>query len=407
MNSVTLKPGTLERHRPTAGPELLEEVAVLGDALKGARVLHVNATAYGGGVAEILRSIIPLYRDIGIEADWAILEPDDGFFAFTKKLHNALQGAPQGFVTGDWDLFLDHNRRNAVSIQERYDLIFVHDPQPVGLREMAPQMAERWVWRCHIDTSTPDPEAWGFVGTRAQGYDATIFSVADFIGPGIDRRRSKIIQPAIDPLVPKNAPMDTEAMAKVVSFHGLDISRPFISQISRFDPWKDPLGVIDCFRLLKEAHPTLQLAMLGNFADDDPEGKVLYQEVLAAVEDLIDVHIITGLTDLVNPFQALSDVVLQKSTREGFGLTVTEALWKGTPVVAGNVGGIRLQVLDGVGGFLVEGSEECAERTDYLLNHETERIKLGETGREHVRKNFLIPRLLRDELRLINELLGG
>ena len=386
---------------------LLEEIYRLATTLKGARIAHINATSTGGGVAEILQSMVPLYRGLGIDTRWLVLDGDDRFFDVTKRLHNALQGAKHPLTTSDWDVYMGTNRRNAADLEASYDVIFVHDPQPAALRQFAGPAAKNWIWRLHIDTSTPNLDAWEVLLGHVADYDAAMFSLADFVGPGFKTPRLAISPPAIDPLLPKNQLMPLEAIKSIVASHGIDVDRPLITQVSRFDPWKDPLGVIECFQILKGSHPDLQLAMLGNFADDDPEGLVMYQKVLKAAKGIEDVHIITGLTDMVGPFQSLSKVVLQKSTREGFGLTVTEALWKNTPVVGGAVGGIRLQISDGVGGRLVSSVRECADAVDYLLTHEEERVALGKAGREHVRKNFLTPRLLRDELKLVCEVLSA
>ena len=249
----------------------------------------------------------------------------------TKRLHNALQGAEDNFTAADWDVYMAWNRRNAASLGSSYDVVFVHDPQPAAVRQFARGAAMHWVWRCHIDTSAPNAEVWRALTELVNGYDTTVFSVPDFVGPGLDGHPVAIIHPAIDPHIPKNRPMPEKEALAIVARFGLDPMRPFISQISRFDRWKDPLGVIACFGHLRELHPGLQLALLGNFADDDPEGLGMYREVLKAPQKFTDVHVINGLTDLVNPFQRLSRVVLQKSVREGFGLTVTEAMWKGTP----------------------------------------------------------------------------
>ena len=386
---------------------LLEELESLGSALKGARVAHISATATGGGVAEILHSILPLYRGLGIDASWLVLQAEDAFFDVTKQMHNCLQGAKCGLTSKDWKVHAEWNRRNAALITSTYDVIIVHDPQPAAIREFARGAANKWVWRCHIDTSEPDENTWRVLSGLIYEFDAAVFSLPEFVGPGLEHLPISIMPPAIDPFTPKNKPMSKDEGLAIVARFGLDPNRPFIAQVSRFDPWKDPLGVIECFKLLKKNHLDLQLAMLGNFADDDPEGQVMYERVLEAAGGVPDLHIITGLTDLVGPFQAQSKVILQKSLREGFGLTATEALWKGTPVVAGNVGGLRLQVSDGVGGFLVDSVEECAEKVDYLLTHEDERVALGKTGRERVRAQFLLPRLLRDEFKLLHGLLSG
>ena len=386
---------------------LLEELESLGDKLKGARIVHVNATAHGGGVAEILHSMLPLYHGLGVDVSWLVLRGDDSFFNVTKHMHNCLQGDPSGMTPAEWDMHAAWNKHNAEFLTSTYDAIIVHDPQPVALREFAPNAARKWIWRSHIDTSAPEEGTWKRLSALANGFDAAAFSLPEYAGPGLEGLSIAIMPPAIDPFVPKNTEMPYHEAMHIVARFGIDPTRPFISQVSRFDPWKDPLGVIEAFKLVKQNHPEVQLALLGNFADDDPEGRVMFETVQEAARGVKDVHIVTGLSDLVGPFQAQSKVVIQKSLKEGFGLTATEALWKGTPVVVGNVGGLRLQVSDGVGGFLVNSIEECAERVDFLLENETERVALGATGRERVRTHFLMPRLLRDELRLIHELLNG
>ncbi len=310
---------------------LLAELESLGSSLKGARVAHINATATGGGVAEILQSILPLYHGLGVNAPWLVLQGEDAFFDVTKRLHNSLQGATGGISPKDWEIHGEWNRKNAALMTFEYDVIIVHDPQPAALREYARHAASKWVWRCHIDTSEPDENAWRVLSGLIYEYDAAVFSLPDFVGPRIEHLPISIIPPAIDPFIAKNKQMSKDDAMAVVARFGLDPARPFISQVSRFDPWKDPLGVIECFKLLKRNHLDLQLAMLGNFADDDPEGQIMYQKGLDAAGGVPDLHIITGLTDLVGPFQAQSKVILQKSLREGFGLTATEALWKGTP----------------------------------------------------------------------------
>ena len=385
---------------------LLEEIEWLARRLRGMRIAHVNATANGGGVAEILHSLLPLYHGLDIDASWLVLRGDDSFFNVTKQMHNGLQGAVCGLTDADWDTHAAWNEYNAGFLASAYDAVIVHDPQPAALREFATNAARKWVWRCHIDTSTPDPNAWARVSALVHNFDAAVFSLPEFAGPGLNGLHVEVMPPAIDPFVPKNLIMPEREALSIVARYGIDPQRPFITQVSRFDPWKDPLGVIDCFRRLKPDYPELQLALLGNFADDDPEGRVMYDQVVVAAQGTPDVHIVLGLTDLVGPFQQMSAVVLQKSLKEGFGLTATEALWKGTPVIAGNVGGLRLQVSDGVGGFLVDSVEECAQRVDFLLNHNAEREALAAAGKERVRRQFLLPRLLRDEMRLLHTLLN-
>lgn len=391
---------TLAEYRGVIDDSLIEEVRSLAGALKGARIAHVNATDSGGGVAEILHSIIPLYRDLGIDTTWLVLDGAPEFFDVTKTMHNAMQGQPHEFTKGEWDTFLHFNEQNALEIDGAFDVVFVHDPQPAAIRRFRPDVASTWIWRSHIDTSSPNMQAWRFVTEQVEDFDAAVFSLDDFVGPGLQLPHVAIVPPAIDPFIPKNRHWSEAEAREVVASHGVDPDKPFVSQISRFDPWKDPIGVIEAFRLLRPKYPDLQLCLLGNFASDDPEGEVMYAKVLDAAEGEDGLFIITGLTDLVGPFQALSAAVIQKSIREGFALTVTEALWKGVPVVGGAVGGIRLQIGGGVGGFLVTSVAECADKLDYLLSNDEERAALGSSGKEHVRRNFLIPRLLRDELEI-------
>ena len=388
--------------------DLLEELRSLGQELRGVRVAHINATANGGGVSEILRSVVPMYRGLGVDASWLVLQGDEPFFKTTKKMHNGLQGAPVRVSAKEWDAYLAANRRNAEAMSSDYDFVFVHDPQPAAIPQFAREVSTRWVWRCHIDTSTPDDAVWQRIADLLSPYDAAIFSIPEFAGPKMPEIPVYSIPPAIDPLIPKNIEMPRDQALALIAGSGVDPLRPFIVQVSRFDPWKDPLGVIAAFERVQKHHSDLQLVLLGNFADDDPEGLVIYRKVLARVSKLSNVHVIVeNLDGLVNALQTLGRVVVQKSSREGFGLTVTEALWKGTPVVAGNVGGLRLQLKEGVGGFLVDSVEECADRVDYLLTHEEEGAALGAAGREHVRRNYLMPRLLRDELRVVRDLLNG
>ena len=407
LQEVTTRTRQIESYRSIVEESLLDELYSLASYLKGARVVHVNATSNGGGVAEILHSIIPLYRDLGIEASWQVIRGNDPFFGVTKQMHNRLQGEGGQFAATDWDEYMAWNHSNALELSSGHDVAFVHDPQPAALLQFARGAATHWVWRCHIDTSAPNESVWQVIAGLVRSYDALVFSVADFIGPGVEGTPVFIIPPAIDPMTPKNRPISWEHAAGLVAKFGVDPLRPFISQVSRFDPWKDPLGVIASFAELQERHPQLQLVMLGNFTDDDPEGPEVYQKVLKAAQEAPEVHIITDLTDMVSPFQSLSKVVVQKSLKEGFGLTVTEALWKGTPVVGGNVGGIRLQLGNGVGGYLVDSIQECTEKVDLLLTDEEQRHTLGKLGQEHVRSNFLLPRLLRDELRVMKRLLSS
>jgi len=298
-----------------------------------------------------------------------------------------------------------YNRLNAAQFEGTYDVVVVHDPQPAGLLLYTEGRGARtWVWRCHIDTSTPNPVYWDFLLPFIQPYDAHIFTLSGFVGPGLEPRHLAIIPPSIDPLSPKNAPMPLSQAREVVTRFGVDPGRPLITQVSRFDPWKDPLGVIDAYRLVKAVRSEVQLALVGSIASDDPEGWFYYDRTLRHAGEDFDIHVLHNFHGVgaheVNAFQTVSQVVVQKSTREGFGLVVSEALWKGTPVVGGNVGGIPLQVMDEETGFLVEDVAECAERVLYLLEHPEEAERMGRAGRERVRQHFLSTRHLADYLRL-------
>jgi trehalose synthase len=399
---------SVETYRGVAPDPTLDELIRRARGLRGARVLHVNATPYGGGVSELLRSVVPLLNDLGLVADWKIIAGDDRFFAVTKAMHNALQGATHGLGEAERTLYRQNSERNAALLEEEYDYVFVHDPQPAALLSFHGKGNARWVWRCHIDTSHPNPEAWEFLRPWVTPYDAAVFTMETFVPPDFPLERVEIIPPAIDPLSPKNLPLDDLVARQVVSWIGIRLERPLITQVSRFDPWKDPHGVIAAYRLVRSEVPNLQLALVGSMATDDPEGWEVYREILDARRADPLVHVFTNLTGVgnieVNAFQRLSNVMVQKSIREGFGLVISEALWKGTPVVAGRAGGIPLQMADGVGGLLVDGVEECARAILELLRDHERAAELGRRGRERVREHFLLPRLLLNEVSLMEEL---
>jgi trehalose synthase len=409
LPQVEVEQKRLADYRPIVGEEVIAEIAELAAPLRGARVVHINATAFGGGVAEILQTLVPLMKDVGLEAEWRVIEGADEFFNVTKACHNGLQGMDIPFTEGMKAVWRRYNEMNAGRLEGGYDFIVVHDPQPAGLLHYHGRAgAKHWVWRCHIDTSRPNLAYWDFFVPYIAAYDASIFTMEQYVGPGVDFPVLTISPPTIDPLSPKNRPMAMDKARAMVARYGIDISRPLITQVSRFDPWKDPLGVIDAYRIVKGRVPGLQLALVGSMAADDPEGwQYLDRTVRHAGEDF-DIHILHNFHGVGSPevgaFQVASDVVIQKSTREGFGLVVAEALWKGKAVVGGNVGGIPLQVIDGRTGFLVANVEECAEKVTYLLEHPEVAAKMGEVGREHVRHHFLSTRELADYLRLFRQL---
>jgi trehalose synthase len=376
--------------------------------LDGARILHVNATAYGGGVSELLRSSVPLLRDLGLTVDWQVLGGSPDFFRATKALHNALQGAPQSLSDTERKAYSDCTRENAPRLDGGYDFVVIHDPQPAALLSVHGRGGARWVWRCHIDTSEPNPDAWRFLRPFLADFDAAVFTMPEFVPPDLPVARVRTIAPAIDPLSPKNIDISARTASQILDWIGIDLPGRLVTQVSRFDPWKDPFGVIAAYRLVRQEVPGLQLALVGSMALDDPEGWDIYRQLTEHAERDPLIHIYTNLTGAsnveVNAFQRLSDVVVQKSIREGFGLVVSESLWKGTPVVAGRAGGIPMQMPEGVGGLLVDSVEDCAAAMLKLLNDNALAEQLGESGREHVRQRFLLPRLLMEELALLRTL---
>jgi trehalose synthase len=389
------------------GRELIEEIRELAEPLKGRRVVHVSATAFGGGVSEILYTLVPLMRDVGLDCEWQVIYGREEFFNATKLMHNALQGHPQDLDEEQWRTWEQYNEMNARELSEGWDVCLVHDPQPAGLHRLVPEKAAGWVWRCHIDLSTPNPATIERLLPYIADYPQALFHMAEYVPEGM-RGRINVVPPAIDPLMPKNMALSPEDASYVCEQFGIDVDRPLICQVSRFDPWKDPLGVIDAYRTVKQRVPDVQLALVGSMASDDPEGWDFFNATIAHADGDPDVHILNNFNNVgaieVNAFQSHADVVVQKSTREGFGLTVSEAIWKARPFVGGNVGGIPLQVEDGVTGFLVESVEQCAQRSLELLEDPALGKSLGRRGKEHVRSHFLTPRYLRDYLRIFTEL---
>lgn len=408
LQNVDVGTRSLAAYRGVAPDRILDALVAAAEPLRGKRVVHVNATPYGGGVSELLRSLVPLMNDLGIVTDWKVVTGDEAFFEVTKKIHNGLQGAHVDLTEKDQEIYLQNARRNARAFEERYDYVFIHDPQPLALRGMVGRKNARWIWRCHIDTSQPDPDVWAFVREHLDGYDAAIFTMPEFVPPDFPLARVETIPPAIDPLSPKNMDLPESMARQILAWIGIETDRPLITQVARFDPWKDPLGVIEAYRLVRDEHPNLQLALVGSMALDDPEGWRIYERIQAESRKDPLIHVFSNLTGVsnieVNAFQRLSDVVVQKSIREGFGLVVSEALWKGTPVVAGRAGGIPLQMADGVGGTLVEDVESCARGILDLLTAPQQAAELGKAGKERVREHFLLPRLLLNHVTLLAEL---
>ncbi len=412
MRSAVLQPvatghKSLADYTHICGRELIEEIRELAEPLEGKRVVHVSATAFGGGVSEILYTLVPLMRDVGLDCEWQVIYGREEFFNATKLMHNALQGNPQDLDEEQWGTWEQYNEMNARELSEGWDVCLVHDPQPAGLYRLVPEKAKGWVWRCHIDLSTPNPATIERLLPYIAEYPQSLFHMADYVPTGMGGNVN-IVPPAIDPLMPKNMALSPEDASYVCEQFGIDVDRPLICQVSRFDPWKDPLGVIDAYRLVKQQLPDVQLALVGSMASDDPEGWDFFNATIAHADGDPDVHILNNFNNVgaieVNAFQSHADVVVQKSIREGFGLTVSEAIWKARPFIGGNVGGIPLQVEDEVTGFLVETIEQCAQRSLELLSDPGLGKALGRRGKEHVRGHFLTPRYLRDYLRIFTEL---
>jgi trehalose synthase len=397
----------LNDYASLVGRSLADEIRERAEGLKGKRVLHVSATSFGGGVSEILYTLVPLMVDVGLAAEWHVIYGREEFFNATKVMHNALQGNPLDLSEDQWRTWQDYNGINARELSEGWDVCIVHDPQPAALSSLVPDKARRWVWRCHIDLSTPNPDTLSRLLPYLEPYPAAVFHMEKYVPAGMNRQ-AHMIPPAIDPLAPKNMAFSPEDAVYICEQFGIDVDRPLLCQVSRFDPWKDPLGVIDAYRIVKAEMPDVQLALVGSMATDDPEGWDYFNATVSHADGDPDIHILNNLNNVgaieVNAFQSHCDVVIQKSTREGFGLTVTEAIWKGRPLVGGNVGGIPLQVSDGETGFLVSNVQECAQRSLEILQDPGLGKRLGRAGKETVRRRFLMPRLLRDWLELFEQL---
>ncbi|MFC1892947.1 glycosyltransferase [Chloroflexota bacterium] len=412
LHKISLGSADIDKYRLIETRGVIDEVVSLGQELKGLRVCHINSTPFGGGVAELLVSYIPLLRSVGIEADWQVIRGDRRFFTITKGLHNALQGARfESKRSESWrDLYLEINRVNAAQLDPDYDVFVVNDPQPAAMRHYLSDNSAKWIWRCHVDSSEPDPTVWQFLRLYIEEYDACLFTTKEFIPKDLSLSKIVTAAPAINPFSSKNMFIKRYVCRELVENLGFDTHRPLITQVSRFDRWKDPFGTIAAYRLAKEIIPGVQLALIGSFAQDDPESWDMHAALSAEANKDDDMFIFSNLTGVgnmeVNAFQRASDVIVQKSIREGFGLVVAEALWKETPVIAGNAGGIPLQMPGELSDYLVDSVEECAQKIVYLLQNPAVCRKLGQKGKEVVTDNFLMPRLVRDELNLIKSLMA-
>lgn len=389
----------IEQYASIVGEEPVDELFRLAQHLYGRSIQHINSTAVGGGVAEILTRMLPLLKQLGLDTRWDVIKGDERFFSVTKKMHNGLHGVPVSISPEEYDHFLDVNAQNAAEMNFA-DIVFVHDPQPVALVERRAAGSQHWAWRCHIDFSNPDPGIWRFLERYISRYETAVFSA-----PAFARKLpipQLLIAPSIDPLSDKNRELPEETINGVFERFGIDRSRPVVTQISRFDYLKDPLGVIEAYKLAKE-HVDMQLVLAGGGATDDPEGPVILEQVRAQAEKDKDIFalFLPPASDIeINALQRGSTVVLQKSLKEGFGLTVSEALWKEKPTIAGAVGGIPLQITHKYSGILTHSIEGSAYWIKKLINEPAYAKRLGVNGKEHIRNNFLITRHLKDYLLL-------
>ncbi len=388
----------LKDYREIIG-ENVESIQEKAESLKGGTLANVNSTSFGGGVAEILHNLIPLMRDVGIDARWFVIEGTDEFFNVTKSFHNALQGNKELRLTESMrQIYVGVNRENAGDVDlNTFDYVLVHDPQPAPLIEFY-EKRQPWIWRCHIDLSDPNRQFWEFLRGFVEKYDAYIFHMEDYLREDLTRDRVVIMPPSIDPLSEKNMELKGGEVLRVLERFDVDPEKPIITQVARFDPWKGVFDAIDVYRKVKGKIPDVQLLLVGVMAHDDPEGWVYFEKTLRKIGEDYDVKVLTNLNGVhareVNAFQRASDVILQMSLREGFGLTVTEAMWKERPVIGRAVGGIKLQIVDGETGFLVRNTDEAAKKATQLLKHPELGRKIGARARERVKENFIITKHL-------------
>jgi len=387
----------IEEYAAIVGGAVIDDLRLLADRLKGKTIQHINSTLVGGGVAEILSRMVPLLRELAVDTRWDVIEGGESFFAVTKKFHNALHGRQEEISDDDFDVFRQTSDENIRKMNTSFDIVFIHDPQPIAL--IKKKADNKWIWRCHIDLSRANKKVWEFLMEYLPGYDSAVFSA-----PSFSRKlplRQFLIPPSIDPLSDKNKELPREMIDSVMRKYNIPDDKPIVTQISRFDRLKDPLGVIDAYLLVKKS-VDCRLILAGGSAADDPEGAKVLDEVIEKAKADKDIHILLlPQNDIeVNALQRASTVIVQKSIREGFGLTVSEALWKSKPVVASNVGGIALQVKHKYSGMLCHSAEGAAFAVKQLLNNSEYARKLGENGKEHIRNNFLITRHLRDYMLL-------
>ncbi len=387
----------IKEYIPIVGQSIIDDLQLLGNRLQGKTIQHINSTAVGGGVAEILNRMVPLLKELGVDTRWDVIKGGEQFYEVTKKFHNALHGRQESINMRDFNIFMETSAKNIEEVNTSSDIVYVHDPQPIAL--VKKKSGNKWIWRCHIDVSDPNQKVWRFLRSYIDKYDAAVFSSPDF-SPQLPIRQF-LIAPSIDPLSDKNKELPQEIIEGVLRKYGLTMDKPMLTQISRFDRLKDPLGVIEAYQQVRR-HIDCQLVLAGGTASDDPEGLKVLEEVQEKAKNDKDIHILLlPQNDIeVNALQRASTVIIQKSLKEGFGLTVSEALWKAKPVIASNVGGIPLQIKHKYSGLLCNSIGGAAFSIKQLFNSPEYAKRLGQNGREHVRNNFLLTRHLREYMLL-------
>jgi trehalose synthase len=406
LTEVTPPAQTFAAYEPLISKQLYRDIREMAEELRGAKIVMLNSTAYGGGVAELLEGVVPLLQSLGLDCRWLVMPDHPEFFHVTKGLHNALQGGHFDLTAAAQTLYETQSQLvGTLLATEPADVWEIHDPQAAGVIAQLP--TRRSIWRCHIDTSTPDPQVWRYVQKSIEQYQEAIFTLPEYVPHGWHGGKLNFITPTIDAFSAKNRPMPTAEARRITAGLGLDSSQPLILQVSRFDPIKDPRGVIDAFRLMKQATGPAQLALVGSLATDDPAATEVLAELREYTQGDDDIFLLSNLTGAqVNALHTTATIVVQKSLREGFGLTVTEGMWKSKPVIGGNVGGIKVQITDGANGYLVDSVEACASKLIELVTNPTKRVVMGRRGRATVLGHFLHPQLLHDHLMIYRRLIA-
>jgi trehalose synthase len=408
LTTVPVNLKLIDEYREFVGEDEIKEILSLAKQLKGAKVLHINATAYGGGVAELLYTQVPLMRSVGLSVDWKVIQGSSEFFSVTKIMHNILQGMEIPTTAEMKYIYKHYNKLNAQLLTGKYDFVVVHDPQPLAIPYFLDShryFGKHWIWRCHLDLTKVSRSLWHYLSQFLSKYDAAIFTMLEYTNNFSEQLPPVyIITPAIDPLSSKNIPLNDHIIEQTLKRYHIDPNRPLVTQVSRFDPWKDPIGVIDAYRLAKKSIPEIQLLLAASMATDDPESWHYYEKAARHAGEDKDIFLLTNMQGVgnteINAFQRVSRIVLQKSLQEGFGLTVAEAMWKNQPVIGGKVGGITLQIEDGKTGYLVDSVDECAEKIIYLYSHPKQAKEMGTLAKERVVRLFLSTTNLKEYLKL-------